>query len=63
MALSNQSFEQKNHHWLPRAVAPSREVPSQICTVLCPKTAFFGQKRPPNLVKTAKRRELLAAIT
>ena len=27
-----------------------------------PKTAFFGPKRPPNLVKTAKRRETVATL-
>ena len=35
----NPSFEPKTHQWRPGAVAPSREVPSQICAVL-------GQKKP-----------------
>ena len=30
--------------------------------ILCPKTAFFGPKRPPNLVKTAKRSETVATL-
>ena len=62
MPLPNPSFEPKTHRWRPQAVAPSREVPSQICAVLCPKTAFFGPKRPPNLVKTAKGRKTLAKL-
>ena len=37
--LPNPSFEPKTHRWRPGAVAPSREVPSQICAVL-------GQKQP-----------------
>ena len=37
--LPNPSFEPKTHQWRPGAVAPSREVPSQICVVL-------GQKQP-----------------
>ena len=39
VALPNPSFEPKTHQWRPGAVAPSREVPSQICGVL-------GQKQP-----------------
>ena len=39
MHLSNPSFEPKTHQWRPGVVAPSREVPSQICAV-------FGQKQP-----------------
>ena len=30
--------------------------------ILCPKTAFFGPKRPPNPVKTAKRSETVATL-
>ena len=30
--------------------------------ILCPTTAFFGPKRPTNLVKTAKRRETVATL-
>ena len=30
--------------------------------ILCPQTAFFGPKRPPNLVKTAKRRETVGTL-
>ena len=62
VVLQNPSSEPKTHQWRPGAVAPSREVPSQICAVLCPKTAFFGPKRLPNLVKTAKRRKALATF-
>ena len=60
--LPNPSFEPKTHQWRPGAVAPSREVPSQICAVLGPKKTFFGPKRPPNLVKTAKRRKTVATF-
>ena len=30
--------------------------------ILCPKRAFFGQKRPRNQIKTAKRRETVATV-
>ena len=46
VALANPSFEPKTHRWRPRAVAQSREVPSQICTVLGQKQPFFAQKSP-----------------
>ena len=62
VALPNPSFEPETHRWRPGAVAPSWEVPSQICAVLCLKAAFFGPKRPPNLVKTAKRRKTVATL-
>ena len=62
MALPSPSFEPETHRRRPEAVAPSREVPSQICDVLCPKTAFFGPKRPPNLGETAKRRKTVATL-
>ena len=39
VALPNPSLWPKNHRWRPGAVAPSWEVPSQICAVL-------GQKQP-----------------
>ena len=39
VALPNPSFAPKTHRWRPGAVAPSWEVPSQICAVL-------GQKQP-----------------
>ena len=46
MALPNPSFEPKTHRWRPGAVAPSREVPSQICAVLGQKQPFFAQNSP-----------------
>ena len=46
VALPNPSFEQKTHRWQPGAVAPSREVPSQICAVLGQKQPFFAQNSP-----------------
>ena len=55
--LPNPSFERKIHQWRPGAVAPSREVPSRICAVLCPKTAFFGPKRPPKLSQNGQTKE------
>ena len=30
--------------------------------ILCPKTTFFGPKRPPNPIKTAKRSETVAIL-
>ena len=39
VALPNPSLDPKTQRWRPGAVAPSREMPSQIC-------AFLGQKRP-----------------
>ena len=30
--------------------------------ILCPKTAFFGPKRPRNPLKTAKRRETVRTL-
>ena len=44
--LPNPSFEPKTHWWRPGAVAPSREVPSQICAVLGGKQPFFAQDSP-----------------
>ena len=46
VALPNPSFEPKTHRWRPGAVAPSREVPSQICAVLGQKQPFFAQNSP-----------------
>ena len=46
MPLPNPSFEPKNHRWRPGAVAPSWEVPSQICAVLGQKQPFFAQNSP-----------------
>ena len=43
VALPNPSFEPKSHQWRPGAVAPSREVPSQICAVLGQKQPLFAQ--------------------
>ena len=44
VALPNPTFEPKTHRWRPGAVAPSREVPSQICAVLAQKQPFFAEK-------------------
>ena len=41
--LPKPSFEPETHRWRPGAVAPSREVASQICAVLGQKQAFFAQ--------------------
>ena len=41
MPLPNPSFELETHRWRPGAVAPSREVPSQICAALGQKQPFF----------------------
>ena len=46
LALSNPSFERETHQWHPGAGTPSREVPSQICTVLGQKQPFFAQNSP-----------------
>ena len=46
VALPNPSFEPETHRWRPRAVAPSREVPSQICAALGQKQPFFAQNSP-----------------
>ena len=46
MPLPNPSFEPKTHRWRPAAVAPSREVPSEICAVLGQKQPFFAQDSP-----------------
>ena len=51
MALPNPSFEPETHRWQPRAVAPSREVPSQICEVLGQKQPFFAENSPLTRVK------------
>ena len=44
--LPNPSFEPETHQWRPGAVAPSREVPSQICVALGQKQPFFTQNSP-----------------
>ena len=46
LPLPNPSFESKTHQCRPGAVAPSREVPSQICAVLGQKQPFFAQDSP-----------------
>ena len=46
MALPNPSFEPKTHQWRPGAVAPSREVPSQICAILGQKQQFSPKIAP-----------------
>ena len=46
MPLPNPSFEPQTHRWRPGAVAPSREVPSQICAVLGQTQPFFAQNSP-----------------
>ena len=46
VALPNPIFELKTHRWRPAAVAPSREVPCQICAVLGQKQPFFAQNSP-----------------
>ena len=46
VALPNPSFEPKTHQWRPGAVAPSREVPFQICAALGQKQPFFAQISP-----------------
>ena len=46
VALPNPSFEPETHRWRPGAVAPSWEVPSQICAVLGQKQPFFTQNSP-----------------
>ena len=42
--LPNPSFEPETHRWRPGAVAPSREVSSQICAILGQKRPFFAQR-------------------
>ena len=44
--LPNRSFEPETQRWRPGAVAPSPEVPSQICAVLGQKQPFFAQNSP-----------------
>ena len=51
MASPNPSFEPETHRWRPGAVAPSREVPSQIRAVLGQKQPFFAQNSPQIRVK------------
>ena len=51
MPLPNPIFEPKTHRWRPGAVAPSREVSSQICTVLGQKQPFFAQNSPQAVAK------------
>ena len=46
MALADPRFEPETHRWRPGAVAPSREVPSQICAVLGQKQPFFAKNNP-----------------
>ena len=51
VTLRNPSFELKTHRWRPGAVAPSREVPSQIFPVLGQKQPFFAQISPSKGLK------------
>ena len=51
VTLPNPSFEPENHRWRPGAVAPSWEVPSQICAVLGQKQPFFAQNSPQTRAK------------
>ena len=44
--LRNPSFEPETHRWRPGSVAPSREVPSQICADLGQKQPFFAKSSP-----------------
>ena len=46
VALPNPNFEPKTYRWRPGAVAPSQEVPCQICAVLGQKQPFFAQNSP-----------------
>ena len=46
VALPNPRFEPKTHRWRPEAMAPSGEVPSQICAALGQKQPFFVQNGP-----------------
>ena len=62
MAFPNPKFEPPVHRWWPRAVAPSREVPSQICASFGPKTPIFRPKQPCNSLKTAKQRHTAAKL-
>ena len=62
MPLPYPSFEPETHRWRPGAVAPSREVPSQICAVLGQKQPFFAQNSPSKGSKTAKRRQTAATL-
>ena len=60
--MPNPSFEPETRRWRPRAGAPSREVPSQICAALGQKQPFFAQNSPQTLGKTPKRRETVATL-
>ena len=60
MPLPNPSFEPESHRWPPGAVAPNREVSSQICTILGQKQPFFAQKSPKTRAKRPKGRETVA---
>ena len=44
MPFPNPKFEPPTHRWRLGAVAPSREVPSQICASFGQKQPFFAQK-------------------
>ena len=46
----------------PRAGGAKSGVALRKQRILCPKTAFFGPKRPRNPLKTAKRREMVATL-
>ena len=62
VALPNPSFQPKAHRWRPRAGGGKSGGALPKLRILCPKTAFFGPKRPPNPVKTAKRSETVATL-
>ena len=63
MALPNPSFEPQTHRWRPGAVAPSREVPSQICAVLGQNQPFFAQNSPSKGSKQPKEGKRLLHST
>ena len=63
VAVTNPSFEPKNHRWRPGAGAPSREVPSQISAFLGQKEPFFVQNSPSKGSKQPKEGKRLLHFT
>ena len=63
VALPNPSFELETHRWRPGAVAPSGEVPFQICAVLGQKQPFFTQNSPSTGSKQPKEGKWLLHST